>query len=512
MKLLTARQMQALDAEAIGGLGLPALVLMENAARALCVELQRLYPASSYPRVLALAGKGNNGGDAIAAVRILASRGYGVSLILLAEPKDLKPDAVTQLSIYKRLNLPVQTATRIETLRQALDCHLGEAGRTVLIDGLFGVGLTHPLEGFWAEAVNLINTLEGPVVAVDLPSGCLEEDSPGSVRVTTDLTVTFQEPKVALIRPENRACAGLVKVVDIGIPGSLYEGRDDLIRWIDDSVCAPLLAPRDPFSSKRSHGHGLAVAGSETMPGAGILAVRAALAAGIGLCTASVPEKRFDAYAVSCPEALLHKRQDPLDPGAYDALLLGPGIGLGEAGDPLLPDLLARFEGPLILDADGLNRLARYGKALPEGKESRELVMTPHAGEAARLLGRERSWVEAHRIEAVGELAKRHRATVVLKGKYSLVADPAGRIFVNPTGHAGMAVAGSGDVLAGLLLGLIAQFHGRIAVPDLVCAAVWLHGRCGELAILETGGLAVPAGGLIGFLPRALREDHGISL
>lgn len=512
MKLLTAQQMQALDREAIEGLGLPGLVLMENAARAFCEVFQAAYPADAFPRVVALAGKGNNGGDAIAIGRILASRGYRVSLLVLAEPGELKSDAARQLEIYSRLNLTFQTVTRIDTLRTLLDGNRGHDGVTVTIDGLFGVGLVRPLDGFWAEAVDLINELPGPKVAIDLPSGCLDADLPDAKQIKADLTITFQEPKTALIRPQNRACAGVVQVVDIGIPTPLYAHRQDLIDWIDGSGRESLLIPRDPFAHKRSFGHGLMVAGSPNMPGAAVLALQAALSAGIGLCTASVPSDLFTTLAVSCPEALLHHRREPLDYNRYSALLFGPGIGLHDEDAALLIHIWTQYAGILILDADGLNLLARIQTAPPPMNSTLRLVMTPHAGEAARLLGQDRSWVEANRLEAVRTLAEKYRALVVLKGKYSLVADSTGRVRVNPTGNAGMAAAGSGDVLSGLLLGLLTQFQGGLPMMDMVGAAVWLHGRCGDLAMKEPGRLAVAAGELTTYLAEAMVTDDGITI
>ncbi len=510
MKLLTSRQMQDLDREAIETLGIPSIVLMENAARALCAELVHQFPASVYPNVIALAGKGNNGADSIAAVRILSGMGYQVALALLEEPCRLKGDAALQLNIYTKLGLFVETVASAEALCLFLEAHAGEPRHTVVLDGLFGVGLQRPItSGFWADIVDLINAYSGPVLAVDLPSGVMESADDCARRVRADMTVTFQEPKAALIRPENRCDAGLIRVVDIGIPKQIYESRPELITWIDSSVLATIKNPKTPFVHKYQHGHGLAVLGSQRMPGAGILALRAAVRSGIGLCTALIPTELRDLFIGSCPEVLLKFRDDPLCLDPYQAVLIGPGLGRDESARDLVKQLFSRCSGLLILDADVLTLLAELqSERFSFGKDVK-LVLTPHSGEMARLLGTDTKTIEADRFSAVRELSSRYQATVVLKGKYSLVSTESGRLFVNPSGNPGMATAGSGDVLSGLILGMVARYGLFIPMEQIVCAAVWLHGRSGDLAAADLGELALKAGDLIDYLPMAMKMDVG---
>ncbi len=508
MKLLTSLQMQKLDREAIESLGIPAVVLMENAARALSREIVCRYPLPDYPQILALAGKGNNGGDAIAAARILSGFGYRVMLALLAQPAELKDEAARQLEIYGRLGLVQRTIGGAQDLHGLIGTLSARGERLVVIDGLFGVGLQSPiLSGFWAELIDEINTFPGPVVAVDLPSGVTEAAAGSGKRVMADLTVTFQEPKTALIEPENRAAAGSIRVVDIGIPHSLYQSRPELISWIDRELTASLLTKRDPFAHKYRYGHGLAVVGSERMPGAGVLAVRAALRSGIGLCTAMIPAVLRDVFINACPETMLLFRNDEIDWDRYSTVLLGPGMGRDKAAAALLRQVLSQFTGTVILDADALYLLAENESNRVLIPVASRLVLTPHAGEMARLLGWDVNRVQTERVEATCELSRRYRATVVLKGKYSLLCGPSGRVFVNPTGNPGMACAGSGDVLSGLILGLAAQFGPETDLERLVCAAVWLHGRSGDLAASVLGQLPLKAGDLIDHLAAAVTSE-----
>ncbi len=508
MKLLTSLQMQNVDREAIERVGIPSMVLMENAARAVSEELVRFFPPEAFPQLVSLAGKGNNGGDAIAAARILAGKGYRVSLALLGQPSELKNDPAQQLKIYSALGLSFNTILSVDEWRLFVRDKLTEPKRTVLLDGLFGVGLHRPVEtGFWADMIEHINGFPGPVLAIDLPSGTLESPAEGGRKVIADMTVTLQEPKAALIKPWNRPEAGRIRVVDIGIPKSIYESDPDLIRWIDRSMLEPILTAPDPFAHKYRHGHGLAVVGSDRMPGAGVLTVKAALRSGIGLCTAMIPRSLSSLLIKACPETMLLDRDDEPDFQRYAAVLSGPGLGRDDSAADLLKRILQNVRSTLILDADALNLLAEKewdrSMLVPEVK----LVMTPHSGEMARLLKWSGERVETSREEAARELARRFRATVVLKGRYSLVATPEGREYVNPTGNPGMAAAGSGDVLSGMILGLVCRFGRALPVEQIVCPAVWLHGRSGDLAAAELGPVSLKAGDLIDYLPEALRRD-----
>lgn len=513
MKLLNSRQIQDLDRETIEGLEIPAIVLMENAARALCVELEQRYPQDRHPFVLALAGKGNNGGDAMASARILSGKGYRVFVALCCSESDLKGDAAVQYRICRKLGLSMTEVTKAPQLRQFIQREITVPKETVLIDGLFGVGLQRPVEsGFWAEIMDIINEFGGPVVAVDLPSGIMETENLQGKRVNADLTVSFQEPKTALIRRENRGCAGLIRVVDIGIPTALYAGRTEYLIWIDHSLVLPLLEDQEAFAHKNQFGHGLAVVGSERMPGAGILAVASALRGGVGLCTALVPRELAELMAHSSPEAMLHFRDEPLDLSRYASILVGPGLGRDAAAASLLRQVMNGYGGVLVLDADALNLLADTDMSQSDFMPGVRLILTPHSGEMARLLQMEREEVERDRIQAAKKLALRFGATVVLKGRYSLVADANGTVWVNPTGNSGMATAGSGDVLAGLIMAFAARFSPGFPLHQIVSAAVWLHGRSGDLAVGKRGQIALKAGDLIEYLPLAMQEREGYEI
>lgn len=511
MKVLLNSWMREIDRAAVSR-GIPALALMENAAAACCECFSSAFPRDRFPGCLVIAGKGNNGGDGLALARLLRQRGYEARVLLLARPDDLGPEARTN---YDRLleagAAPGLAATAAE-LRQALaGC---DAGRTFVVDALFGTGLDKPVTaGLFAEAITALNDSRLPVAAVDIPSGLGESFPPAQgVHVRAEVTAALHALKWAHLNPDGNPDCGRIRVLDIGIPRELEERDEYFIRLTEPADFSPLLAPRPRAAHKGDFGHVLVVAGSREKPGAGVLAAYAALRSGAGLCTAAVPPENRDLSVLAHPEVMTLPFEEPaqISPRlkGFTSVLAGPGLGEGPGTLATVAMLLAEAEAPLVLDADALNVLAGRPDLL-RSRGERPLVLTPHPGEFARLCGRDASEVQRDRLNLAREFAQGCGCFLVLKGHRTLTVSPQGRVWVNQTGNPGMATAGSGDVLGGLIAGLIAQHGRRHGLELILAAAVFLHGYAGDLAAAEVGETGLTAGDIIRFLPRSFLKAHG---
>jgi len=496
VKVLTAEAMRALDQRAIREVGIPGLVLMENAALGVVEAISERYPESSSAAIFC--GPGNNGGDGLAIARRLEARGYQVLVFLVLGGRELAGDAGTQLSICRGLGLPIEGLAAESDLAVALarakTCDLA-------IDALFGTGLDRPLEGFPARLVEAIGELGLPIVAVDVPSGLSgsRADLYGP-HVTADLTVTFAAPKIPhVLSPAAEAC-GALAIAELGFPPWLIdEAEGDLFLMTPEDL-APLLPRRAADAHKGSAGHALLVAGSPGKSGAAILAARAAVRGGAGLVTVAVPEPILPTVDLGSLEsmtlALPAGSEGELGPGAADAALaatngknalaLGPGVGQSAAAQAEIRRLALETEIPFVLDADGLNAFA--GSAADLLARRAPAILTPHPGELGRLLGISSADVQADRLAAARRAAAETGAVVVLKGHRTLVASEAGT-WINPTGNSGMATGGVGDVLTGLLAALLAQ---GLEPLDAARLGVYLHGLAGDLAV-DASGIEDPA-------------------
>ncbi len=508
MKILTAEAMRAVDRAAIEDYGIPSLVLMENAGRGAADLLRALGVRG---RVVVCCGKGNNGGDGLALARHLAGRGYQVAIFLVTGGREPGGDAGAQLTVCRRMGLAI-TAVGQEggSLAAAVET---AAGRDLVVDALFGTGLARPLEGFHAELVTALADLPMPRIAVDLPSGldASRADPPGPC-FRADLTVTFAAPKVAHVLDPAAEAVGALVVADLGIPPHLVEAAPTGLNLLRPEELAPALRPRAPRSHKGDYGHLLLVAGSPGKAGAAILAARAAVRSGAGLVTAAVPAPILPTVDLGSIESMtLALPCDPSGGVAGDAagaigaasagktaVALGPGLGLAEGTVAAVRAAVAACELPLLLDADGINAFAG-AVGLLAGRLA-PMVLTPHPGELARLLGVKTAEVLADRIAAARRATAETGGIVVLKGHQTLVADPEGQVYVNPTGNPGMATGGTGDVLTGLIGGLLAQRYEPLTAALL---GVYLHGLAGDLAAERTGEAALAAGDLLETLPGA---------
>ncbi len=511
MRILTADAMREVDRRAIEEVGIPSLVLMENAAVGVADALAEGFPDAE--TVAIVCGPGNNGGDGLALARHLDARGYRLKTYLAVRSSPPRGDAAVQLEILERAGLGVERVDP-ETDLAAVIGTCG--GCDLVVDALFGTGLSRPLEGHFGDLVARLDALDRPILAVDLPSGLdAGRAEPIGAHLRAALTVTFAAPKVAhVFAPAADAC-GRVVVTDLGIPPWLLDEAPGDLHLLAGDELAAYLAPRAPDAHKGDFGHALLVGGSPGKAGAVVLMARAAVRGGAGLVTAAVPEPILGAVDGGSLEsmtlALPASGEGGLGSGAAVAVLaaaegkravaLGPGLGLADETVAAVRRLARELTVPVVLDADALNALA--GRLAELSDRPAETVLTPHPGEMGRLLEVSTAQVQADRPAAARRAAELSGAVVVLKGHRTLIADPGGGVWVNPTGNPGMASGGSGDVLTGVVAALLAQGYEALAAAQL---AVYLHGLAGDLAVADGAVEALSAGDLIEALPRAFRR------
>jgi NAD(P)H-hydrate epimerase len=513
MRILNADQMREADRRTIHDIGIPSLVLMENAGRQVVAAMESFFEDLAERRVAVLAGKGSNGGDGFVVARTLHQRGIEVSVFVIGRIADVQGDARVNLEILGRLGLTV-----VEIADQgAWELHFSEiSSHELIVDAMFGTGLKAPLSGIYETIVADINASPIPVVAIDLPSG-MSADTPDLIGGCVDatVTVTLGAPKLPLILPPGEDMSGEVVIADIGIPAEVIDGLDlPRVDLLTRDQIRRLLTPRAADAHKGDFGHVLVVAGSRGKTGAAILAAEGALRSGAGLVTVASPRCCVPIVAAHAPEYMTEALEETID-GTIDfaaveyvlglrgdVMVIGPGLGRGEGVTTFVREILEASELPLVLDADALNAFADEPSALV-GREGRDVIITPHPGEMARLVGCGVDDVQRDRMGIARDFAASHRVYVVLKGYRTLVVTPDGHVFVNPTGTAGMATGGTGDVLAGMLGAWLAQTLDADAACRL---AVYLHGAAGELADADVGEVSMSAGDLASHIGDAVLE------
>ncbi len=564
LPLATSAQMKELDRLAIEEQGVPSLELMERAAQAVADTVREvLQPDESScsssigvifmhkqdappptgeeqrqedeireiverkntdptPRVAVFCGPGNNGGDGVACARLLMERGgCQVRAFFVGDRSRMTPDERAMEEKLTAAGGCLEDFTVDMTSRETLEAAMDYEQQKILawlstcdcmVDALFGIGLKRPVEGVFRTAVSQMQKQRCPVVACDIPSG-VDADT-GEVlgeAVQASVTVTFTRGKPGLYMGEGAGCAGEVRIVDIGIP---WEAESRLFR---NAPCLEVVPkpdsclPRRPRNAhKGEFGKLFLLAGSEGYTGAPVLAARAALRSGAGLVYLGVPREIYPIVAVKCDEAMPFPL--PEDCSAIlerarscDIALIGPGLGRAPETQSLVLRLLAGLDCPVVLDADGINALAGHIDVLD--KRQAPTVLTPHEGEFGRLTGC--ALPVRDRLSAAREFARDHRCVLVLKGQGTVTAAPDGSAWINATGNPGMAKGGSGDVLAGMIAGLLGQKHlrrERDNIPELTVEAVCLHGLAGDLCARRLGEYAMLPSDLIETLPQALRE------
>jgi hydroxyethylthiazole kinase-like uncharacterized protein yjeF len=514
VKIVTAQQMRELDRRAIQERGIPGLTLMENAGRAAAEAAARMTEAYPDRPIVIVCGPGNNGGDGFVVARRLREVGREVAVFLAAKAGDVSGDARTNLDRLAQDGVNVTEVADVEPVTQAC------CGAALVVDALLGTGLSGKVHGLPGQLIEAINRLCQRVLAVDIPSG-LHADSgePLGLAVRAEETVTMGLPKIGLFLYPGMDYAGRVTVADIGFPADLVNESPSVADLIDPQWVRMLLPRRRRSAHKGDFGRVLVIAGSAGMTGAACLCANAALRVGAGLVTVGCPAGVNDILEVKLTEAMTFPLPETynraLDTRALalilelsadaDVLAIGPGLSREPESAVLVRRLVARVDKPMVLDADGLNALADAALIL-EGEHA-PAVLTPHPGEMARLMETSTENVQARRAHFAKAAAKRFSSVVLLKGACSLVAEPDRLLTISPTGNPGMASGGTGDVLTGMIAGLIAQ---GLLPFEAAAAGTYLHGLAGDLALRRVAQASLLASDVLDSVPAAIAQVSGI--
>ena len=511
----TAEEIRTIDRRVIEDVGIPGMVLMERAGLKTAEVADLLLRESDGEVVAIFCGRGNNGGDGMVIGRELDNRGYSVFIYLFADPKTLKGDALHNYKIVQKLGLPVTVISTEKEVRKS------RISADLIVDALLGTGITGPVKGLIAKAVQNINKMPCPVLAVDIPTGVNTDTGacPGDV-IYADVTVTMGLLKRGLCLSPGREAAGQIIVADIGFPSSAIQEESIPVFQLDDHDIWSLLPIRDPASNKTQVGKVLIVAGSRGLTGAAALAAEGAMKAGAGLAVLAVPQslntiletKLTEAMTLPLPEtnegSLSLEAEEQISAKLSWASVVALGPGLSRYGETLelVRRLITKIRHPMVLDADALFAISPWEKNFPKLKAP--VIITPHEGEFSRLMGWKIQDVMSDRIAAAQRAAELFNVIVLLKGAPCIIASPEGRVYINSTGNAGMASGGVGDALTGIIAGLLGQ-----GLEPFLAAAVgaFLHGRAGDIVAEEAGEMTLIAGDLIEALAKAIRSVDPLS-
>ena len=502
MKIFTGAQIHELDTYTIEHEPIRSIDLMERAAKALTKAISEEW--TNQTPIVVFAGPGNNGGDALAVARMLAEQDYKIAVYLFNIHNQLSADC----AINKQRIIDSRRIKSFNEITVNFDPPSLDAG-TLVIDGLFGSGLNKPLAGGFASLVKYINHSPAKVVSLDMPSGLMCEENTHNIRaniVNADLTLTLQQKKLAMLFADNQQFVGDVRVLDIRLSHEYIAQTDSLYTQIEEKDIRPRMIHRSDFVHKGNMGNALLVAGSYGMAGAAVLAARACLRSGAGKVIVNIPKRNYDVMQISVPEAVLQiDREDtyfsePTDTDDFDALGIGPGIGMNENTAIALIAQLRRTQCPIVADADALNILANHRawmQQLPKG-----IILTPHPKEFDRMAGNISNDCY-ERLTKAREMAERLGVYIMLKGHNTALCLPDGHVYFNSTGNAGMATAGSGDVLTGIITALLARGYNT---KDAALVGMYLHGLAGDLAMKSTGKESLIASDIIDYLPQAFKR------
>jgi NAD(P)H-hydrate epimerase len=513
MRVLNTEQMREADRRTIEDIGIPSIVLMENAGRQAVAAMEAAFEDLGTNRVGVLCGRGSNGGDGFVIARTLLQRGVEPLVFLLGSVTDVRGDARTNLDILGQVGLTVVEITNA----QEWELHFSEISECdLIVDAIAGTGFHGRPSGLLETVIADVNGLGVPVVSIDLPTG-LSADTHiaegGAIEAT--MTVTIAAPKIPLIFPPADTHAGDLVIADIGIPDPIIEDLDGpYLELLTREAMREIVPVRTPDSHKGDFGRVLIVAGAVGRTGAAHLAALGALRSGAGLVTVATPRSCLPIVAAMAPEYMTEPLDETpagtVDFGALDRVLdlkadviaIGPGLGQAPGTIAFVQALVERTGVPVVLDADALNAFAGDSERL-QGRDGVDVIITPHPGEMARLLNLSIEAVQHERLRHAREFAAAHRVHVVLKGYRTVIAGPDGRTFVNLTGNAGMATGGTGDLLTGMIAAWAAQLLDAEAACKL---AVYLHGTAGDLAEADEGEVALTAGDLASRLGDAVLE------
>lgn len=517
MRVVTAAEMKALDTATIEEYGIPGLVLMENAGRQVVEVIRQVLGPEIRDKVITIfIGKGNNGGDGLVVARHLLNMGAEVKVLALANLDEITGAAAINLQIWRKMGQKIYSIHHgdgINIVRLVL------MNTDLIVDAIYGTGFKGKIGDKVGRIIEVLNGSGKPIVAVDIPSG-LEADT-GRVSgpcIQADHTVTFGLPKLGLILEEGANCTGSLHVADISIPAVLVEQTAPRRYLTTAGLVKEWLPFRPTGAHKGNFGRVLVVAGSKGMTGAACLAGEAALRAGAGLVTVAVPETLYDIVETKLTEAMKASLPDTgrgtLSSDASqsilalaekaDVLAMGPGLSTDDEVVKVVRALLPVVRIPCVLDADAINAIAGDGEILR--KAQAPVVITPHPGEMARLIGSTIREVQEQRMAVTGKVATTWKVVTLLKGARTVIASPDGTVYINPTGNPGMASGGSGDVLTGVVAALMAQ---ELEPVKAAAAGAYIHGLAGDLAARDKGMMGMVAGDILAALPSASREIIG---
>ncbi len=488
MKIFSAEQMRQWDAFTIANEPVASIDLMERAATKCFEFIAKKFPGEKFA---VFCGPGNNGGDGLAIARMLANKGLDTKIYLVSG-KEGSTDFNTNLQ-------RIQSITAPEILH--VDS-MPDISERVVIDAIFGNGLNKPIIGDIEKVIKYINIASKQTISIDIPSGMFADlSSRGNTIIRANHTLTFQQKKHAFYFAENSFYTGRVEVIDIGLHQNFVESTDSEFYGIDSETIEKIYNPRKPFSHKGNYGHACMVAGSYGMMGAAVLAARGCIRSGAGKLTCIVCEEGYNILQTTVPEAMckvLGKGyiSGTIDFSGFDVVGIGPGIGRFDSHKTLLKQGFESFKKPMVIDADALNGLSEYGELFQKIPE--HSIITPHPKEFERLFGKTDNDFAQHQLalQKAGEL----NIYIILKGRHSFIAAPNGKGYFNTTGNPGMATGGSGDVLTGILTGMLAQHYSSL---EACLLGVYLHGLAGDIAAKEISEEALVASDLYKFLGKA---------
>ncbi len=502
MKILNTSQIREADAYTIENEPIASIDLMERASKAFFDQLKKRLKKQDSIKVFC--GMGNNGGDGLAIARMLTLAGYKVTTYIIVHTSTASPDfQVNEKRLRKLRRARVQQVQDEKELPQL-------SGEDIIIEALFGSGLSRPLEGFPAKVVHHINASETRVISVDIPAGLFAEDNSQNIReniIKADYTFTFQLPKLAFMFAENDPFIGHWQVLDIGLDAGFIEKQETPYYFQVKQDLLPFYVFRKKFDHKGTFGHALLVAGSYGKSGAAVLATKAAIRTGVGLLTAHIPSANYSIQQISVPEGMVSVDENEkyftalTEIAPYSAIATGPGLGTEKQTQNALKLLIQNASRPMVFDADALNILAEnptWLSFLPPGS-----ILTPHVGEMDRLAGKNSTGWD--RLEKARNLAFRFKCYIVLKGAHTAIIGPDKQCIFNSTGNPGLATGGSGDVLTGMIVGLLAQGYS----PQYsAMAGVFLHGLAADLSVARKNVESLAAGDIIDFIPRAIKKIY----
>jgi ADP-dependent NAD(P)H-hydrate dehydratase / NAD(P)H-hydrate epimerase len=525
MKILTAYEAGQVDRLSTERYRIPSLLLMENAGRSVVDEMEKTFPNLLSKGILVVCGTGNNGGDGLVVARHIISRGGHPEVWILGDPGKFKGDALENWRMVQSLSPQVQVLPNAGDRSAILK---KTSPPEVIVDALFGTGLSKPIGPDLVETIEWINMARPrtAVVSIDLPSGIFADSSEFSGPVVqADLTVTFTALKAGLVFPPASEKAGRVVIASIGSPAVLLENPEYGVELVDRTLVRRVLPRRTRDSHKGTFGHVFVLAGSRAKSGAALMSGLAALRSGAGLVTLMLPESLRRDIVGKAPELMTFWLPETREGTAAakaagavldqlsqaDAVVVGPGLSTNRSTQDLVRTIVRLAPVPVILDADGINAFALHAGEL-RNKHGNPVAITPHPGEMARLLDSTVSEVQQRRLQVAGDCAAKLKVFTILKGSQTIIATPAGRCYVNTTGNPGMASGGTGDILSGMagrfLAGWKRKFRGDNieGLADYLSAAVYLHGLAGDYAAEDKGEEALIATDLLQYLPAAFRR------